>query len=60
MSIKEQLKNFLAKCKRVWLVLKKPSRREYTTIAKVSAIGVLILGAIGFFVSILMKMLVRF
>jgi len=60
MSIKEHLKNFIAKCKRVWLVLKKPSRREYTTIAKVSAIGVLILGAIGFFVSILMKMLVRF
>jgi len=48
-------KSFLLKCKRVWLVLKKPSRQEFETVAKVSAIGVLILGLLGFLVSVIMK-----
>ncbi len=44
-------KAFFFKCKRVWLVLKKPSKKEYETIAKVSAIGIVILGFIGFIIS---------
>ncbi|HKZ34083.1 MAG TPA: protein translocase SEC61 complex subunit gamma [Candidatus Nanoarchaeia archaeon] len=51
----DDLKAFFSKSKRVWLVLKKPSRKEFEMIAKVSAIGVLLLGVIGFFVSILVK-----
>ena len=51
----DELKAFFSKSKRVWLVLKKPSRKEFEMIAKVSAIGVLLLGVIGFFVSILVK-----
>ncbi|MEK6897000.1 MAG: protein translocase SEC61 complex subunit gamma [Nanoarchaeota archaeon] len=53
----DDLKAFIAKSKRVWLVLKKPSRKEFEMIAKVSAIGVLILGVIGFLISILIKIL---
>ena len=53
----EDLKAFVAKSKRVWLVLKKPSRKEFEMVAKVSAIGVLLLGVIGFLVSILIKLL---
>jgi len=48
-------KSFFLKCKRVWFVLRKPTRKEYITIAKVSAIGVVILGVIGFIISIFMK-----
>ena len=55
MTLTESIKTFIAKSKRVWLVLKKPSRNEYTTIAKVSAIGILILGVLGFLISIIMK-----
>ncbi|MBU2503505.1 MAG: protein translocase SEC61 complex subunit gamma [Nanoarchaeota archaeon] len=55
MTLTENIKNFIAKSKRVWLVLKKPSKNEYTTIAKVSAIGILILGVLGFLISIIMK-----
>jgi len=57
MKLMEDLKAFIAKSKRVWLVLKKPSRKEFEMVAKVSAIGVLILGIIGFFISILVKVL---
>ena len=56
-KIIENLKAFIAKSKRVWLVLKKPTRQEFEMVAKVSAIGVLILGVLGFVVSIIIKLL---
>ncbi|MBR9701613.1 protein translocase SEC61 complex subunit gamma [Candidatus Pacearchaeota archaeon] len=52
------LKSFTLKSKRVWHVMKKPSRKEFETIAKVSAIGILLLGLIGFAISLAMKMFV--
>ena len=50
------LKTFFAKCRRVWFALKKPSKEEYQIIAKVSAIGVAILGLFGFFIAWLMNL----
>tara|TARA_Y100000310_G_scaffold294734_1_gene325433 strand:+ start:221 stop:400 length:180 start_codon:yes stop_codon:yes gene_type:complete len=52
------IKSFLLKCRRVWHTLKKPSRKEFEQIAKVSAVGILILGVLGFLVSIMMKFFV--
>ena len=52
-------KSFFIKCKRVWHVLRKPSRKEYEMVAKVSAIGILILGVLGFLVSMAMKFFVK-
>lgn len=51
-------KSFFVKCKRVWFALKKPSRKEFETIAKVSGIGILILGVLGFLISMIMKLFV--
>ena len=56
MGIGPRLKAFYEKSKRVWLVLRKPSRKEFEMVAKVSAFGILILGAIGFLISILVKL----
>ncbi len=50
----EKLKKFSAKCKRVWLVLKKPTKKEYETVAKVTAAGIAIVGVIGFLISLIM------
>ena len=50
-----KVKVFIKKCKRVWIALKKPSRKEFETIAKVSGIGIALLGVIGFIISMLMK-----
>ena len=50
-----KLKIFYEKSKRVWLILKKPTRKEYEMIAKVSAIGIAILGVLGFLISIIMQ-----
>jgi protein transport protein SEC61 subunit gamma-like protein len=51
----DKLKAFIAKSKRVWLILKKPTRKEYEMIAKVSAIGIAALGVVGFLISIFMN-----
>jgi protein transport protein SEC61 subunit gamma-like protein len=49
------LKSFISQCTRVWHLLRKPDKSEFTTIAKVSAIGLGLIGIIGFAVSIIMK-----
>jgi len=59
MKFLESTKSFLVKCKRVWMVLKKPSKKEFQMIVKVSAIGILILGLLGFVLAVIMKLLIR-
>ncbi len=49
--MKEELKSFIIQSLRVWKILKKPTREEFKIIAKVSVIGVLVLGAAGFLIS---------
>ena len=51
------IKSFTIKSKRVWLALKKPSKQEFETVAKVSAIGIGVLGLFGFIISIFMKLI---
>ena len=40
---------------RVWKLLKKPSMEEFKTISKVSVIGLLVIGALGFVIQIIIK-----
>lgn len=55
MKMLNDLRQFTKKCKRVWHVLKKPTKKEFTMVTKVSAIGIAILGTIGFIISVIMK-----
>ena len=48
------LKSFASQCVRVWHLLKKPDKKEFTTVAKVSALGLGLIGVIGFVISMLM------
>ncbi len=48
-------KSFLLKCRRVWHTLKKPTKEEFQQITKVSAIGIAIIGLLGFLVSLIMN-----
>lgn len=52
-------KSFFLKCKRVWHTLKKPSKREFELTTKVSTIGILVLGALGFLISFIIKLFVK-
>tara|TARA_Y100000310_G_scaffold342056_1_gene443543 strand:+ start:534 stop:704 length:171 start_codon:yes stop_codon:yes gene_type:complete len=48
------IKSFFSQSVRVWKLLKKPSKTEFTTIAKVSALGLGVIGLLGFIISIIM------
>ncbi len=57
-NFKEKLRkinSFVLKCKRVWHILRKPTKKEFQLIAKVSAIAIILLGFIGFLVSVIIK-----
>jgi protein translocase SEC61 complex gamma subunit len=41
--------------KRVWRLLKRPTMQEFKIISKVSALGLLIIGAVGFLFSLVVK-----
>jgi protein transport protein SEC61 subunit gamma and related proteins len=60
MKMAIKLSSFFGQCKRVWHILKKPSLDEFKVISKVSAIGILIIGAVGFLVSGIMTYVNRF
>ena len=49
-----KLKGFALKSKRVWHALTKPTKEEFWTVTKVSAIGIAVLGFVGFLISVLM------
>jgi len=55
MELKEKLGSFVAQCVRVWHLLKKPSMEEFKVISKVSAIGLGIIGLLGFLISVAMN-----
>jgi len=54
-KIFESLKSFILKSKRVWMIMKKPTRKEFELISKISAIGILILGVFGFLIAIVVS-----
>lgn len=48
-----KLKSFIAECKRVLSITKKPTKDEFKTIVKVSGIGILLIGFIGFLIQMI-------
>ncbi len=54
----QKLKTFIEECKRVLRVTKRPDSNEFKTILKISGIGVLLIGFIGFMLFLIREMLV--
>ena len=51
MGILEKLKEFITESRRVLRITKKPSGEEFRLIVKVSGLGILLIGAVGFLVT---------
>lgn len=52
-----KLKSFLVQSVRVWHLLRKPTMDEYKSISKVSALGIILIGALGFVVGDLIQLI---
>jgi protein transport protein SEC61 subunit gamma-like protein len=48
MNLKASTNDFLKQCKRVLRVARKPDREEYFQFSKVTALGIAIIGVMGF------------
>ncbi|RBQ23413.1 Protein translocase subunit SecE [Candidatus Methanobinarius endosymbioticus] len=57
MSVQESVNRFFKECKRVLRVSKKPNREEYLNFSKVTAIGIAILGVIGFIIALVFQLI---
>ncbi|WP_292882519.1 protein translocase SEC61 complex subunit gamma [Methanobrevibacter sp. UBA188] len=53
MNVQERFDKFVKDSKRVLKVSRKPDAQEYRELAKVSAIGVVIIGVMGFVIVLL-------
>jgi protein transport protein SEC61 subunit gamma-like protein len=55
MEIKEKVASFFQQCVRVWHLLRKPSSEEFKTVSKISAIGLGLIGLLGFIITLIMN-----
>ena len=54
---KESTSQFIRQCRRVLHVSKKPDREEFINVAKITGIGIIIIGVIGFIISLIAQLL---
>ncbi|MFT4313237.1 MAG: protein translocase SEC61 complex subunit gamma [Candidatus Woesearchaeota archaeon] len=52
-----ELRKFWNQCKRVLKVTKKPNKKEYSMVAKVTGFGILVLGLVGFIVFLIIRII---
>src|SRR3989338_10047961 len=55
-----RFKSFVKECVRVLRITKKPTGIEFKTIVKVSGLGMLLIGLLGFIIQLIRQVLVRF
>lgn len=54
---RKSVASFIKQCKKVLRVSKKPGRDEYINVAKVTGIGIIIIGVVGFVISIIAQLI---
>ncbi|EKQ55749.1 MAG: protein translocase SEC61 complex gamma subunit, archaeal and eukaryotic [Methanobacterium sp. Maddingley MBC34] len=54
---KESMSSFIKQCQRVLKVSRKPDKEEYINVAKVTGIGIILIGVIGFIIIIIAQLI---
>ncbi len=57
MGYKESILDFMEKSRKVLKVSKKPDREEYLNVAKITGIGIILVGVIGLVINLLAQLL---
>ena len=55
MEIAQKMSSFYGQCVRVWHLLRKPTSEEFKAVAKISAIGLGLIGLLGFAITLIMN-----
>ena len=55
----QRFTSFLVECRRVWQVTKKPTKEELKVIVKVTGIGILAIGMLGFLINMAWQLALR-
>lgn len=53
MDVKATFDKFIKDSKRVLKVAKKPDREEYVSLAKITVLGIVVIGVIGFIITMI-------
>jgi len=56
-NVIQMFKDFLASSKRILMIARKPDKKEYFAMAKVTGIGILVIGFIGFFIALIVELI---
>jgi protein transport protein SEC61 subunit gamma and related proteins len=54
---KESIVRFMKMNQRVLRVAKRPDREEFTNVAKITGLGIIVIGVIGFIISLITQLL---
>ena len=54
---RDSVASFIKQCQRVLRVSRKPDREEYINVSKVTGIGIIIIGVVGFIITIIAQLL---
>jgi len=52
------LKQFYSSCVRVFKITRKPDRKEFTDLVKITGLGLIVIGLMGFLVTVAFQFLV--
>jgi len=52
-SLASKAKTFIVECKRVLKITRKPTNEELKTIVKITALGLVVIGLVGFIISMI-------
>jgi len=55
MKINQKISSAITRYKRVWRLLKKPTKQEFLTVSKITSIGLAVIGVVGFVVAFIMN-----
>lgn len=58
-SISQKFKTFLVECRRVWQVTRKPKKEELKVIVKVTGLGILVIGLVGFLINMIWQLFIQ-
>ena len=54
---RQSIVSFIKQCQRVLQVAKRPDRDEYYNVARITGLGIVIIGAVGFIITIIAQIL---